>query len=344
MKVIKYILYFNLLLLIACGPKAAEDRFKEETPAEAEDKPVEITLKRLEQDLFACTPDNVNSQIDTLRRKYGKFFDLYVLAIARFSRPDDPLLDIKVLDFINDGDIKIIRQDINKQYADVTDLKEQLSKGFTRFKHFFPDKSVPTIVTYLGAFNQSITTTETELGIGLDLYLGRNYGYYTNLQLPAYKTLSYSKEYIATDALFNWSVTEFIDSSNNMLGYMLHQGKMLFLLDALYPNVDDTIKLRYTAAQNQWCIDNEANIWAHMVDKNLLYSTSGKEINKYCQEHPFTPGMAKESPGRIGNWLGWQIVKAYMRKHTDLSMADLFKITDAQKMLAESGYRPQKPS
>jgi hypothetical protein len=79
-----------------------------------------------------------------------------------------------------------------------------------------------------------------------------------------------------------------------------------------------------------------------MVDQEALYSTSTKEINRYCDEHPFTPGYPRESPGRLGNWIGWQIVKAYMAKHAELSMEDLFKLKDPQKFLSESGYRPPK--
>lgn len=342
MKVRHILFYFSLTLLIACGPNNPADRFKAEVPAEEEEKLIELNFKRLDQDLFKINNNNVNSQIDSLRKKYGNFFDLYLYAIAKISIPTDPLLDQKILYYVNDGDIKIIHEDINKQYGDLTDLKEQLQHGFTRYKHFFPKKSIPTIVTYLSGFNLANATTEGELGIGLDMYLGRNYGYYNNLQFPEYKTVSATKDYVATDALFNWCVTEFVDSSTNVLGYMLHQGKMLFLLDALYPETPDSIKLRYTNKQFQWCNQNESTIWATMVDQEALYSTSTKEINRYCDEHPFTPGYPRESPGRLGNWIGWQIVKAYMAKHADLSIEDLFKLKDPQKFLSESGYRPQK--
>jgi hypothetical protein len=342
MKLRTFLFLFSVTLLIACGPNNPADRFKEAVPAEEDEKLVDLNIKRLDQDFFKTTPQNVNSQIDSLRKKYGDFFDLYLYAIAKISIPDDPLLDQKILYYVNDGDIKIIQQDITKQYADLTGLKEQLQRGFTRYKHFFPKKSVPTIVTFTSGFNLANATTVNELGIGLDMYLGRNYGYYNNLQFPEYKTLSCTKEYIATDAMFNWCVTEFVDSSTNVLGFMLHQGKMLFLLDAIYPDVPDTIKLRYSNKQYQWCHQNESTIWATMVDQEALYSTNGKDINKYCDEHPFTPGFPRESPGRIGNWIGWQIVKAYMAKHTDLSMEDLFKLKDPQKFLSESGYRPPK--
>jgi hypothetical protein len=342
MKVRTLLFYFSLMLLIACGPDNAADRFKQQVPAEEEEKLADLNIKRLEQDLFKATPDNVNSQIDSLRKKYGEFFDLYLIAIAKISLPDDPLLDQKILYYTGDGDIKKIHEDINKQYGDLTDLKEKLRRGFTRYKHFFPNKSIPTIVTFLSGFKLAYATTEKELGIGLDMYLGRNYGYYNNLEFPAYKTISCTKDYIATDAMFNWCVTEFTDSSTTVLGCMLHQGKMLYLLDAIYPETPDSIKLRYSSNQYQWCHQNEATVWATMVDQEALYSTNGKEINKYCDEHPFTPGYPRESPGRLGNWIGWQIVRAYMAKHTDLSLEDLFKLKDPQKFLSESGYRPAK--
>lgn len=333
---------------LSCGSPAPEERFKEEV-ANVEDLPaVDLKLLRLDHDIYRCTPANINTEIMTLRQQYGDFFDAYVFAVARIARPDDPLLDQKILHYIGDPDITKIHNNIDSTFNNFDPIYKQLQQGFTRYKHFFPNKNIPTVVTYFSGLNENNITTQNELGIGLDRYLGRNYFYYVNMpdRFPLYKLVNASKEYVASDALFNWCVTEFNDSTsaqlgNTLLGEMIYNGKILFLTDALLPDVADSIKLRYTAEQTKWCKNNEVMIWTYLVDTKQLYVTDGKTKSKYMADAPFTPGMPRESPGRIGAWVGWQIVKAYMAKKPNLTMADLFKENDAQKILAESGYRPK---
>jgi len=340
---------FIIICCLSCGPTAPEERFKQPLNEDDELKMVDLKLLRLDKDLYKITPQNVNTEIINLRKKYGNFFDAYLFAVARICLPDDPLLDQKLLHYIGDGDITKIHNDIDSLYADFGPIEKQLQTGFSRYEYFFTTKKAPTIVTYFAGLNENNITTTTELGIGLDRYLGRNYFYYLNLpdKFPQYKLINASKEYIASDALYNWCITEFNDSAsaqlgNTLLGDILYKGKILFLTDALLPDVADSIKLRYTAEQTEWCKTNEVMIWTYFVDKKLLYVTDGKTKMKYTEEAPFTPGMPRESPGRIGNWMGWQIIKAYMAKKPNLTMVDLFKENDAQKILSESGYRPKK--
>lgn len=337
------------ILCLSCGPTAPEERFKQPLSEEDELKAVDLKVLRLDNDLYKITPQNVNTEILNLRKKYGDFFDAYLFAVARIARPDDPLLDQKILHYIADGDITKIHNYIDSIYADFSPIAKQLQTGFARYQYFFPTKKVPKIVTYFSGLNENVITTEDELGIGLDRYLGRNYFYYVNLpdKFPQYKLVNASKEYIASDALYCWVVTEFNDSSsaqlgNTLLADIIYTGKILFLTDALLPDVADSIKLRYTTKQTEWCKANEVMVWTYLVDKKLLYETDGKIKSKLTEDAPFTPGMPRESPGRVGNWVGWQIIKAYMAKKPNLTMVDLFKENDAQKILTESGYRPKK--
>jgi hypothetical protein len=55
---------------------------------------------------------------------------------------------------------------------------------------------------------------------------------------------------------------------------------------------------------------------------------------------PFTATISQESPGRLGTWVGWQIIKSYMDENTDVSLQQLMKTTDYQLILNKSGYQP----
>ena len=101
---------------------------------------------------------------------------------------------------------------------------------------------------------------------------------------------------------------------------MIENGKNWYLLDLFLPNTPDSLKTGYTAAQLEWCNENEGMIWSYLAKNEDLNSLSPVVINTYIGESPFTQNMSQEySPGNIGAWVGWQIVKKYAEKFPNLS-------------------------
>ena len=123
---------------------------------------------------------------------------------------------------------------------------------------------------------------------------------------------------------------------------MLDNGKELYILDALLPEVSDTVIHQYSAEQMDWVVQNEANIYAHLIDKELLYSTIWQDFRKLVDHSPNSPGMPVEAPGRTANYIGYRMVEAYMRNNPETSFEDLIKLDNAQEFLARSRYRPGK--
>jgi uncharacterized protein YjaZ len=108
------------------------------------------------------------------------------------------------------------------------------------------------------------------------------------------------------------------------------------------PYQSDTIINEYSAEQMQWVKDNELNIWVHLLDNNLLYSTKSKDYFKLINPSPSSPGMPKKSPGRAANWMGYKIVKKFMEKNANFSLQDLISAKDAQFLLEDSKYKPPR--
>jgi uncharacterized protein YjaZ len=105
---------------------------------------------------------------------------------------------------------------------------------------------------------------------------------------------------------------------------------------------DDTVIMDYPAEKLKWVNDNEKNVWYHFTTQDMLYETSLNKIQKYIGPSPASPGMPPEAPGNTASWLGWKIVKAYMKTHPGTTLQQLIAMTDAQKILDESGYRPPR--
>ena len=54
----------------------------------------------------------------------------------------------------------------------------------------------------------------------------------------------------------------------------------------------------------------------------------------------FTVG--EKCPGRIGQWVGWEIVNKYRETHPNVSLTQLMQMPNAEQIFKESRYRPEK--
>ncbi|MBA3987357.1 MAG: hypothetical protein H0X63_12490, partial [Flavobacteriales bacterium] len=245
--------------------------------------------------------------------------------------------------FTNDSEIKEVYNDVISAYPDLNSLNVDFSKAFKHYNYYFPDRKIPEVASYISGFNYAIAASDSVLGVGLDMYLGKDYEYYRMIGFPQYKTNNMSSEYIVTDAIKGWIATEFEFNpvDKDMLEQIIHHGKIMYIMDAVFPYSEDTLKIGYTKEQLEWCTNSQVNIWSHFVDNQLLFSTNSKEIMTYLNEGPFTPGMPRESPSKIGVWLGWQIVRAYMERQDEVDLEKLLQ-AKAPDILKNSKYKPRK--
>jgi gliding motility-associated lipoprotein GldB len=309
---------------------------------------VDLKIQRFDQDLFQFTSDISKKDVEELNTKYGLFFQDFTESVINIGSVKNPNINYQLNSFKNDSYIKKIKVDVDKIYTDFAPYQNELENAFKHYKYYFPKKKTPKIITYISGFNYAITTDENYLGIGLDMFLGSNYDAYTQLGLPQYKTAFMSKEGLVAGAILGWLSTEFElhDKNADLLSEMIHQGKILYLLDALSPEASNTVKVSYTEAQLDWCDVNEESVWFYFIDNNLLYTKESTEIIKYMGEAPFIQGFPEGSPGRIGHWLGWQIVKSYMKENPSISLQDLMMTeylmlnSNAQEILNKSKYKP----
>ncbi|MFH1321494.1 MAG: gliding motility lipoprotein GldB [Bacteroidota bacterium] len=346
-------LYLNILLtglLFSCSPGRLD--------IDVSDIDVEIQIKRFEKDLFELNPDSVLARISFFEKKYGLFYELFNTRIINIGGVDHPSYGYNLKNFITDPDMRSVNEECINQYNDLENLSDDLSQAFKHYRYYFPEKPVPEIITFISGFNYSIITADSILGIGLDMYLGQGYKFYSMLQLPKYKTQNMNKEKIVTDCMRGWAMSEFEEGDplsagvqsppswqteqKDLLSQMIYQGKILYFVDAMLPLVVDSLKIGYTSQQIKWCGNNESNIWTFFIDKKLLYSTDHTENIKYIGEGPFTQSFPDGSPARIGQWMGWQIIRAYMENNPDVSLKELMYNYNAQKILTKSKYKPPR--
>jgi len=332
-----FLIVISLLLMISfsCSKKSRFD-------ADVSSVDANIEIKRLEMDLFTMDPSEIMQKIPDLIEKYGDFFELYSTAVINVGSPYEKLYADNLSVFITDYTMNNVYKETQKVFPDLEGLQKSLNTAFKRYKYFFPDKQVPAVYTYMGGFNQSIVIADSILAIGLDKYLGRNCEYYTRLAFEKYLQQNMYPEKIPSDAIRSWALTEFEykAESDNLINNLLYHGKLQYILDAVYPEMHDTLKFGFTAEQLLWCQRNEKPMWDYLIEEKLLFSTDYMTINKHINPAPFTSGYPSESPGRASVWLGREIIKAYMDRNPNISLYDLMNESDYQKILSESRYEP----
>jgi uncharacterized protein YjaZ len=182
---------------------------------------------------------------------------------------------------------------------------------------------------------------ENVMGVGVDMYLGSDYPYY-NQVVYNYQKQTMRKECISGDLLSMYLAYNIAYNSkyNRLLEHMIFRGKQMFLLKELLPEEPAWEIIGYSKDQWDWCETYEQAIWNRIMEKRDLFKTESTVRASYLNEGPFTAEISQESPGRLGVWIGWQIVDSYMRNNEQVTIQELMSEGDAQKILEQSFYKP----
>ena len=327
-------LFAGLNLLSSCS---RNNRFKIDT----NENRVNVKIHRFDKDLLTLDTASMKAGVKRLYSKYPDFLPEFVYNVLDTTAADTNAVSHEFQKFLTDKTFTQVNKKTLQTFDDVSDIEKKISDAFTYIHFYFPEVKLPEIYFYVSGFNRSIMMNDKFIAVGTDLYLGSDY--------PAYKDYTYEymlfnmrRECVATDlvsaALFRMFVMN--SSEYRLLDNMLFRGKVMYLLSVFMPNEKPEDIMGYRDEQWKWTKKNEKEIWATIIDQKHLFSTDLQLIRKYMNDAPFTAPVSQESPGRLGTWIGWQIVESYMNKNTKVSLTDLMKDSNYQKILEKSGYRP----
>ena len=239
---------------------------------------------------------------------------------------------------------KELFSEVGKSFPDFTDEKQDLEALFQHIKYYFPQFKVPHVITLTNEveYNYRVILADTLLLIGLDNYLGAEHRFYVDIQ--NYIAAGLDKKFIASDVADNFArkvVPRLRDRT--FLSDVIYYGKILYLKDMLMPSAADAIKMGYSQEQLDWAIAQEEPIWRNFIEEEHLYSTDRELQLRFIEPAPFSKfglDLDNESPGRLGQYMGWQIVRAFMTKNK-ITLQQLLKLP-AEEIFKKSSYKPRK--
>jgi hypothetical protein len=322
-----------VVLMVRCRPDSSNQQ---------PDSGLSVSVERFDRDLFSGDPGKTDSIIAFLQHRYGSFFELFTRKIIAIGDTGSPGFKQRFQSFVTNYDNYSAYRKVQQLYPGPGKLDAKLGEAFRQYLRYFPDKKVPRIVAFVSGFNYSVISDSGLLGIGLDKYLGPDEEYYSRYGIYNYLRMNMHPDKIPSDCMRLWAETEFAynDSVNNLLSHLIYEGKIMAFVRAVLPDDPDSLLWGFSGPQMEFCIKNEKQMWTYLVEYKQLFLTDRFTIDKYTLEGPFTSEFSKESPGRAAVWIGYRIVEKYMKKNRKLSLGDLMKENDYQKILNLSGYNP----
>ncbi|NNF86519.1 MAG: gliding motility lipoprotein GldB [Winogradskyella sp.] len=223
-------------------------------------------------------------------------------------------------------------------------LKEDINSLFKHLKYYDKSFTVPRVITLTNDvdYRNKVVVTDTIVLIALDNYLGAVHPYYQNIQ--RYIAANMQKDQIVVDLAEKYAEKYvFPTKRQSFLDEMIYFGKLLYFKDRIIPFEDDANKIGYSQEELDWAEANESPIWSYFIEKELLYSTDPNLSNRFIANAPFSKfylELDNESPGRLGQYIGWQIVRAYAEKN-DVGLMQLMR-EEPRVIFENSNFKPMK--
>ena len=309
---------------------------------------VNLQIQRFEQDLFAMDIQKTSASLEQLNGKYRGFLQDFIFNILGLPpQPDSSaMVEQQIISFIQS--YKPVKDSADKVFTNFDKIALEVKEGLQYVKYYYPEYKTPEkLVTFIGPINSyGNILTASELAVGLQMYMGKNYSLYQSeagQQLyPVYISRRFEPAYIPANCIKNIVDDMYPDNSAGrpLIQQMVEAGKRLYLLDRFLPNTADTIKTGYTNAQLEGAYDNEEFIWTFFINNDLLYATDPTITKDYMNDAPNTAVLGVGSPGFIGQFIGWQIVKKWMDKNEGSSLQKLME-TDPKVIYEQSKYKPR---
>ena len=237
----------------------------------------------------------------------------------------------------------------NKEKVAFPDLKQVepvVEDVFAHFHYYYPDIELPqkafTCITGVHPDEPPVQIIDNQLVISLDWYLDDE-EVYDQIGMPRYMSLRRNKLTLAKEVaeqlymyyLYEWR------KQGQVIGEMVFYGRRNFFIEAMCPELPDSVLLGYSSDQWRWAVENEGQVWADIVGNRRLYEAGLDTYMMFFGDGPFTQAYSNDAPSRLGEFFGLNIIRSFF-SNNEISLQDLMQRKDLQNIFQDSGYKPKK--
>jgi len=319
MKNINFVVVLLLFVLVACNKDI-------KIKTEVQEVEVDLDLIRFDSVFSKATPD----QLQNLKQSYPYLFDREIPDKFWVSKMNDTLqIEIEL--------------EVAKAFKDFNAIEKDMTTFFKHLLYYYPQEKLPKVVTlaeYVD-YNAKVILNKDLLFISLDNYLGKDHkfyqgfkGYISDLQVRSQILPDIAGAYANKLVMY--------PNSRNFLSQLIYNGKLLYFKEKMLPLVEEHHLIGYSKDEYEWATQQELMVWQYFIQNELLYSSDADLRRRFIEKGPFTKfylEIDSESPPRLGQYMGWQIVKAYAQKFPEKTVDEILA-TEYQEIFDNSKYKP----
>ena len=322
------------LCLAGCRPTASH--YKKNLKDHVWQSP-SLTIFRYEDVLFNLDTAGFQSELKRFQPDYMPFLE---------GDLDNEILVGYLKDFVMDPSMRDLYNKVKSSYPDLKFVESTVASVFRHFNYYYPDIKLPdTVFTCVSGINPEIPPVQivgNNLIVSLDWYLSQD-EIYNRIGMPLYRSVRTVPQAIGKDIamqlyyeyVYQWR------KQGDLLAEMMNMGRVNFFVEALCPDLADKDLLGYSEEQMKWAQENEGELWADIVGNQRLYTTGLDMYLTFFGDGPFTQEYSNDAPARLGEFVGLQIVRAYVSKN-ETTLQQLMAENDLQAVFQTSGYKPRK--
>jgi hypothetical protein len=299
--------------------------------------PYDLQLDRYEEVLFNLDTADFQHELMKIQERYHVFLsgDLNNLAAVKYLK-----------DFATDSYSISLYQKVKAAFPDLKEVEPMVEDMFAYFHHYYPEIELPTkaftCITGINADEPPVQIIDNQLVISLDWYLNGD-EVYDQIGMPKYIQVRTGIATLARDVaeqlymnyLYEWR------KQGQIVGEMVFYGRRNFFIEAMCPEMPDSILLGYSQKQWEWATENEGQMWADIVGSRRLYDSGLDAYMMFFGDGPFTQAYSYEAPSRLGEFFGLNIIRSYF-SNNEITLQNLMQRKDLQNIFQDSGYKPKK--
>jgi len=326
-------LFVLFLVMASCQEQEAAYKSKLDIRPESYD----LEFDRYEEVLFNLDTARFQEELMKIQDQYRVFLsgDLSNQEAVQYLR-----------DFATDPFSILLYNKVKAAFSDLKQVESVVEDVFAHFHCYYPDIELPkkafTCITGVHPDEPPVQIIDNQLVISLDWYLDDEETY-DQIGMPRYMSLRRNKLTLAKEVaeqlymyyLYEWR------KQGQVIGEMVFYGRRNFFIEAMCPELPDSVLLGYSSDQWQWAVENEGQVWADIVGNRRLYEAGLDTYMMFFGDGPFTQAYSNDAPSRLGEFFGLNIIRSFF-SNNEVSLQDLMQRKDLQNIFQDSGYKPKK--